>query len=365
MEAVATLEALTSGQFDGHLQEPIKRLKMAEGLTQFPREIFKFSQSLEILDLSNNQLDRLPDDFGRLKKLKILFMSYNNFDHVPAVLADCPALEMIGMKANGIKTVAEHALPDTTRWLILTDNNIERLPHSMGKLTQLRKLALSGNRLQSLPDSMANCQALELVRLSANQLTVLPDWLLSLPKLSWLAFAGNPLCDVSKRAGHAESGHAESSHEERKAMVELSLKDIELGEQIGEGASGLIYKARFYKARCSVDDLSDGDEDVAVKLFKGAITSDGYPADEVSTCLQAGEHPNLIKNLATIRAQSHDGQDQLGLVMTLIPPHFDNLGLPPSLATCTRDTFEQGTAFELETIKDIVSSMADVMAHAA
>lgn len=185
-----TLEQLKSGQLSG-----VARLHLAENLSVFPTEIFELADTLEVLDLSNNQLDSLPDDFGRLHKLNILFLSNNCFTELPSVIADCPKLEMIGFKANQIVSIAEDALPKQTRWLILTDNKIERLPDSMGDLYRLQKLALAGNRLTHLPASMANCQRVELARLSANRLTSLPDWLFQLPNLAWLAIAGNGLID--------------------------------------------------------------------------------------------------------------------------------------------------------------------------
>jgi uncharacterized membrane protein YheB (UPF0754 family) len=52
---------------------------------------------------------------------------------------------------------------------------------------------LAGNRLRSLPESMRDCHRLELLRIAANQLNELPQWLLTLPSLTWLAYAGNPL----------------------------------------------------------------------------------------------------------------------------------------------------------------------------
>lgn len=331
-----TLEQLKSGQLIG-----IKRLQLVEGLTVFPHEIFELADTLEVLDLSNNQLDALPADFGRLKKLKILFLSNNQFKHLPVELGDCPDLEMIGFKANQIKQVAEASLPKKTRWLILTENQIEQLPDSMGQLHRLKKLALAGNRLTSLPDSMADCQNLELVRLSANQLTHLPDWLLQLPKLSWLAFAGNPIgkktpCQNSK-------------------VPHVSLADIEISQQIGEGASGVISKARWINQPAS---LMGSDLDIAVKVFKGEVTSDGYPRDELANCLKAGEHSNLIKVVAQITEA-----DTLALVMELIPSTFYNLGLPPTLVTCTRDTFKEGSQYLPSEVAKVALQMADMLAH--
>lgn len=332
-----TLAALKNGQLSS-----VSRLQLAENLSQFPEEIFGLADTLEVLDLSNNQLSSLPDNFGQLKNLKIVFLSNNQFESLPTVLADCPKLEMIGFKANKIHTVEENSLPTHTRWLILTDNYIETLPDSMGQLYRLQKLALAGNRLRSLPDSMANCRNLELVRLAANQLTYAPDWLLQLPKLAWLALGGNAF-------------DASNTSLVKSDMLKVPMADITLAEQLGEGASGVIYKGHWNTQPASLQGTAS---DIAVKLFKGEVTSDGYPADELACCLQAGEHPNLIKVVSQINQQDH-----LGLVMELIPARFYNLGLPPSLVTCTRDTFAADTYFSDEAIIQICLQMAEAMTH--
>jgi hypothetical protein len=331
-----TLKQLESGELQG-----ITRLQIVAELTEFPRAIFSLADSLEILDLSDNQLSSLPDDFDQLSQLRILFLSQNKFTELPAILGKCPKLEMIGFKANQISYIAEDALPEHTRWLILTDNQLSHLPASFGRLTLLKKLALAGNQLVDLPESMTNCQALELVRLSANQLSHIPDWLLALPKLSWLAFAGNPF------------SHVEECLNDSVPMIHLD--NLNLSEQLGQGASGIIYKAIWLDKPKSQQHLPD---EVAVKIFKGAITSDGYPADELDCCLTTGEHQNLIPAIGQIH---HD--ETLGLVMSLIPKGYQNLGLPPSLATCTRDTFTVGTLFSLDAITHIAKQMTDTLKH--
>nr|WP_301542007.1 leucine-rich repeat-containing protein kinase family protein [Shewanella sp. KJ2020] len=336
---VQTLAQLRAGQLQG-----VTRLQLVEGLTEFPREIFDLADTLEILDLSNNQLSTLPEDLHRLTHLKIIFASNNRFDHLPEALGRCTNLEMIGFKVNQIKTVTASALPLQTRWLILTDNQIETLPEAMGNLPRLQKLALAGNRLTALPESMANCRNLELVRLSANQLQALPAWLLGLPKLTWLAFAGNPF-----------SHTLVDPHADVATVANVTLDDIKLAEKLGEGASGVIYRGDWLNQAMVA---ATGSPQVAVKLFKGEVTSDGYPADELDCCLTTGDHPSLIKVVAHISQK-----EQLGLVMELIPPGFSNLGLPPSLATCTRDTFNADTQFSLEEVAKIASQLADAMAH--
>ncbi len=327
------LDDLRAGQLTGST-----RFKLAAGLTEFPREIFDLAETLEVLDLSGNQLRSLPSDFGRLKQLKIAFFSNNLFETVPSVLADCPGLSMVGFKANRIATFPEHVLPEQLRWLILTDNCIETLPRSIGTLGRLQKLMLAGNRLRSLPPEMAACKNLELVRLSANQLETIPQWLLQLPRLAWLALGGNP----------ALGTESESS----RSLAQIDWTDLMLGETLGEGASGVISQAVLKQKGES--------KNVAVKLFKGAVTSDGFPADEMAACIAAGNHPNLVEVLGQL---VNAPEQRSGLVLSLIPNDYSNLGNPPSLESCTRDTFPEGTTFSWPQVLRIAQGIASAAAH--
>ena len=329
-------------------------IKIAESLNHFPTELYSLADSLEVLDLSDNQLTTLPADFSRLHKLKIFFASNNPFDHLPEVLGLCPNLEMIGFKANQISTVAENALPKKTRWLILTDNKLKTLPNSMGALHHLQKIMLAGNQLQTLPNSMAQCSNLQLVRLAANQLTALPDWLLTLPKLSWLAFSGNPLCGLTKFE------HVSNTDTPPAPLTKVSLDDVKLGDLLGQGASGLIYKATI-----NADLIKEHafEAEVAVKLFKGTVTSDGYPLDELNACMIAGCHPNLVSIVAEVHGINHQNQSQKGLVMPLIPNDYFNLGQPPTFASCTRDCFDRQFKLPIKKVVKILLAVTDALQH--
>lgn len=316
LSAVHTLEQLRAGQLAG-----LRRLKLSCGLMEFPGEIFDLADSLEILDLSGNALSTLPDDLPRLHKLRIIFCSDNLFTTLPAVLGSCLALEMIGFKANRIRHVPAAALPPRLRWLTLTDNAIESMPDELGKCSELQKLMLAGNCLSHLPATLAACHRLELVRIAANRFTALPECLLSLPRLSWLAYAGNPFTEARELAALAGTGAAG-----------VAWQRLELAQQLGEGASGVIYRARL-----------DGVDDVAVKVFKGAMTSDGLPRSEMAACVGAGAHVGLIPILGTLDAHSHGA---LGLVMPLIDAAYRNLAGPPSLESCTRDVYADGACFD-------------------
>jgi Leucine-rich repeat (LRR) protein len=57
----------------------------------------------------------------------------------------------------------------------------------------LQVLFASDNDFTALPDSLQAAHKLELLRASANRLARVPGWLTELPRLSWLALAGNAL----------------------------------------------------------------------------------------------------------------------------------------------------------------------------
>ncbi len=293
-----------------------------------------------MLNLSGNALSSLPDDLHRLTRMRILFCSDNHFTEVPECVGQCAALTMIGFKANRIRHVSGAALPPLLRWLILTDNCIDTLPSELGERPYLQKLLLAGNRLQALPTSMSQCHRLELIRIAANQLRELPQWLLTLPSLTWLAYAGNPL-----------ETEADAAALEATPLIDWST--LRLQQRLGEGASGVISRAQWQRS-------ADSSVPVAVKLYKGEMTSDGSPLHEMNACITAGLHPNLIR----VEGRVHGHPDgQHGLVMQLIDPSFRNLAALPSLASCSRDVYAEDCRFSAEVALNIAKGIASAAEH--
>lgn len=271
----------------------------------------------------------------------MLFCSGNPFTELPAVLGRCEQLEMVGFKSCRIETVSGAALPARLRWLILTDNRIEQLPAEIGRCDRLRKLMLAGNRLRELPPGLADCRALELLRVSANRLPALPDWLTAMPRLGWLAFSGNPVSAELEAAALAQTD-----------ITELDWGRLQLQERLGEGASGVIHRAL----------LDDGasPQELALKRFKGDITSDGLPRSEMAAWLHAGGHPGLVPVLGRVNGHP-DGARRL--VMPLVGPEFRNLAGPPSLESCTRDVYAPSCSFGIDEVMKLTRGIAQTAAH--
>ncbi|HEX3982726.1 MAG TPA: protein kinase, partial [Acidisoma sp.] len=328
-----TLAALRRGDLAGS-----RVLKLTEGLTEFPPEIFGLAETLEVLDLSGNQLSALPADLGRLSRLRVFFGSGNCFQSLPPSLGCCGNLRQIGCRNAGITEVPAESLPPLLRWLTLTDNAIAGLPNTLGDRPALQKLLLAGNRLAALPEGLAAAPNLELIRISANVFEIWPGWLAEIPTLAWVAVAGNPFAARRPAASH-------------RAIAWSSLS----GEAVlGQGASGVVHHMRWQEQPGQVA------QSVAVKLFKGAMTSDGIAADEMAAMLAAGAHPNLTAPLGVV-AGHPAGTD--GLVMPLLPEAWRALAAPPSSESCTRDVYDPRLRLNLSAGLRLARGAADALRH--
>ena len=206
---------------------------------------------------------------------------------------------------------------------------------------KLQKLMLAGNQLTALPASMTNCHALELLRISANQFNALPDFLFDLPKLTWLAYAGNPFCD-----------EIEQALIDQQQIKHIDWQALTLQEVLGEGASGITYRATWHQNQTA--------EAVAVKLFKSELTSDGLPRCEMHANILAGQHPNLVGVKGIIH---NHPQGTLGFVMPLLDADLKVLANPPSFDSCTRDVYAKDLKLTPEEVQHITRSVTTAAKH--
>jgi serine/threonine protein kinase len=128
---------------------------------------------------------------------------------------------------------------------------------------------------------------------------------------------------------------------------------VQVGELLGEGASGHIHAARWQP---------DGEpaREVALKRYKGQITSDGLPQHEMDACLAAGRHPHLLGAIGRVVTHDHTAP---ALLMPRLPPHWAALAAPPSRESCSRDVYPPGWQLPLAIAWRVARGIGQAAAH--
>ncbi|KAJ6433588.1 hypothetical protein OIU84_017308 [Salix udensis] len=152
-------------------------------------------ETLQSLDLSNNRLSLIPDDFvngcGRIDGLKLLNFSQNKLAGSLPTFNGFVGLESLDLSFNSLSGNVSQQLDGllALKILNLSFNKFSGpLPVNLGKSLLLEKLQLSMNQFQgAIPQDIANCQNLNLLDLSGNVLDgSIPARIGNLTKLKFL-----------------------------------------------------------------------------------------------------------------------------------------------------------------------------------
>jgi Leucine-rich repeat (LRR) protein len=93
-------------------------------LMDFPLEIFKVKRSVQKINMGNNNLSSLPEEFCEFENLSVLFFASNKFKRIPLCLGKLTSLFMLSFKSNQLEYIDDDAISPSIEWLILTDNNL-------------------------------------------------------------------------------------------------------------------------------------------------------------------------------------------------------------------------------------------------
>ena len=152
---------------------------------------------LEFLNLSNNRLSSLPEEFAlRASSLRTLALNDNALTDLPWTIAGMRSLSSLHVAHNALVSsglpTALWAL-SALRTLDLSYNKLSELPSGIGDLANLADLRLSGNALSGLPSELGRITSLEALYAADNLLASVPASLFLLPKLQECVLDGNPL----------------------------------------------------------------------------------------------------------------------------------------------------------------------------
>ncbi|CAH1798045.1 unnamed protein product [Owenia fusiformis] len=124
---------------------------------------FGLLRSLEVVNISGNQVTEFPMQFTELHHLKCLYLGSNNIRHVPNEIRNLIRLEILYMGGNKIKEIpAGIGNLVNLQSLVLCDNRLHTIPPSLGQLTNLKSLSLHHNDISLLPLEIVKLDLIEL-----------------------------------------------------------------------------------------------------------------------------------------------------------------------------------------------------------
>lgn len=165
--------------------------------------------NLTDLDLSYNDLPKVPDALYTLPGLKRLNLSNNAITELSLALEVWQHLETLNLCCNKLTALPPSLCKLTClRRLYLNDNKLdfEGIPSGIGKLVNLEVFSAASNHLEMIPEGLCRCGSLKKLILSNNRLITLPDTVHLLSELQTLELKDNPDLVMPPRPTEAQRG---------------------------------------------------------------------------------------------------------------------------------------------------------------
>ena len=142
-----------------------------------------------------SNLSEFPTDIP--ENTKKLSLSENNITEIPPEIGKFTNLRVLILSSNKLKTLPpEIGKLTNLEMLYLDQNKITELPPEIGNLVNLRQLYLERNKLTKLPPDIGKLRNLQILNLSSNQLISLPSEIGDLSKLASLNVTDNKLTTI-------------------------------------------------------------------------------------------------------------------------------------------------------------------------
>jgi leucine-rich repeat protein SHOC2 len=160
---------------------------------EIPEEVY-FETSLECLKLSNNQIHSLKPALESLQCLQELWLDSNSFQgEMPVALNSLTNLTILNLHGNSIRRLSSDLPFSKLKEFRVSDNALEGVPSSLGKLRLLQLLDISFNQISLLPSEIGQCASLKTFRARGNRIRVIPEDFSKIPQLEELSVDHNPL----------------------------------------------------------------------------------------------------------------------------------------------------------------------------
>lgn len=153
-------------------------------------------KSLTDINLSNNKIKSVPDAISSFRNAKKLNFNNNQIEIVTEQIGALHRLEELSFYKNKLKDIPEsiYALPNL-KVIDLYFNAIEKADLRLGQMQSLEVLYLANNRIYSLPDNLGQLPHLRELYLHNNRISNLPSSVRGLRQLTVLRINNNSILE--------------------------------------------------------------------------------------------------------------------------------------------------------------------------
>jgi Leucine-rich repeat (LRR) protein len=196
----------------------------------------KFLPNVSELSILNSNLKEIPENFTKLKNLKLLNLEKNSLTSLPSFFQKWNQIEVLNLSHNNISTI-EHLTGKNISVLNLSNCTIRGFPSQISTMVQLESLNLSCNQIGFLPNEFKNLSQLISLNLNNCGLQSFPPSLLELKHLKSLDISNNRILNfqslekVDNKLVHLEELLMDNCNLKKKvkfsfvSLKKLSLKD--------------------------------------------------------------------------------------------------------------------------------------------
>ncbi len=140
---------------------------------------FSKTSNLEMLFLEGNNLTSLSSSIGQLQKLQNIWLENNQLTEFPLALQKCGQLTFIGLANNNITHFEDNITGfHNLNHLSIQNNQLTTRPSSLANISNLNYLQCDDNKISTLPNIFDQFESLQSLYLENNKLTELPSSLL-------------------------------------------------------------------------------------------------------------------------------------------------------------------------------------------
>ena len=173
-----------------------------------PQSLELLANTIEVIDLSKNELTAIPEFLYECTALKRLNLSENQISEVHLQIDKWQQIEVIKLSSNKLTSLpASLSKLSNVRALYLNSNELdfEGIPKSIGKLANLEIFSAGFNQLETVPEGITRCGKLRKLLINNNKLITLPAGIHFMPELKEMDVRNNPSLVMPPKPEKAET----------------------------------------------------------------------------------------------------------------------------------------------------------------